>query len=351
MREDFRQKTLVTKPRAVEPQKVERQGTLTVLVGGDVGAVFVLDKATTVLGRDAEAGVSIDDDGVSRRHAQIVLHNGGYEVEDLGSTNGTFVGRERVQGRMRLQDGSRLLLGNTLLRFALQDQIEREASRRIYEMSVRDGLTGVFNRRYFDERLTSEFAFAARHGSALCVLMVDIDHFKRVNDRYGHQAGDMVLRRVAAELRSGIRTEDVIARYGGEEFAILARGIDPEGARLFGERVRMMAERAHIVCEDMHVPVTISVGLAHNHAGPTAQKAERLVAEADAALYGAKQAGRNRVVVASSSGRYSVVQDDAQGTHAKTPSKRRYWEQATRPQDERSSIDAVRSINNVRRPR
>jgi two-component system cell cycle response regulator len=351
MRDEFRQKTLVTKPRAIEPQKVERQGTLTVLVGGDVGAVFTLDQAVTMLGRDAQATVSIDDDGVSRNHARIVLSNGVYDLEDLGSTNGTFVGRERVQGRVRLVDGSRLLLGNTLLRFALQDQIEREASRRIYEMSVRDGLTGVFNRRYFDERLTSEFAFAARHGSASCVLLVDIDYFKRVNDRHGHQAGDMVLRRVAAELRSGIRTEDVLARYGGEEFAVLARGIDPAGARLFAERVRLMAERAHIVWEDVHVPVTISIGLAHNHAGPAVAKAERLVAEADAALYGAKQAGRNRVVVASSSGRYSGALNEGQPVAPKVPAKRRYWEQETRPRDERTSEEAVRALNAVRRPR
>ena len=351
MRDEFCQKTLITKARSVEPPKVERQGTLTVLVGGDVGAHYVLDQAVTVLGRDPQATVSIDDDGVSRNHARIVLSSGAYELEDLGSTNGTFVGHDRVQDRVRLSDGNRLLIGNTLLRFAMQDLIEREASRRIYDMSVRDGLTGVYNRRYFDERLTSEFAFAARHNSALCVLLVDVDHFKRVNDRHGHQAGDLVLRSVAAELRAGIRTEDVLARYGGEEFAVLARGIDPAGARMFGERVRLMAERAHIVWEDAHIPVTISVGLAHNHAGPSVAKGERLVAEADTALYAAKQAGRNRVVVASSAGRYSVAQNEHQAAKSKLSAKRRYWEQETRPQDERTSEEAARSINAVRRPR
>jgi diguanylate cyclase (GGDEF)-like protein len=286
-----------------------------------------------VIGRSPQVEVTLDDDGVSRNHARICEREGRYEFTDLGSTNGSYVGHERVRGTVALEDGARIQIGNTLLRFSLQDQVEQEASKRIYEMSVRDGLTGVFNRRYFDERLTSEFAFAMRHRSSLCVLLCDIDHFKSINDRWGHQVGDMVLRKIADELRIGVRTEDVLARYGGEEFAVLGRGIDIGGARQFAERVRLMAERAHISFEGTQIPVTVSVGLAHNQAGEVVDSAHRLVAAADGALYAAKRAGRNRVEAAVGIGQPLVLETVSDKQDAPRR-KRRDWEQATDPSDE-----------------
>ncbi len=339
------EKTLVVKPTPGAAQSAplsEKKATLSVLVGGEVGATFTLGPNATLVGRSPEAHVTLEDDGISRSHARILRRGDQYLIEDLGSTNGTYVGGQRITGTTALVESARIQLGNTILRFALLDQLERDASKRIYEMSVRDGLTGVFNRRYFDERITSEFAFAARHGTALCVLLVDIDHFKRVNDRWGHQAGDAVLRRVVGELRSGVRTEDVVARYGGEEFAILARGIDVMGARLFAERVRAMVERAEIAWEGERIPVTVSIGLSHNHAGAPAKKAERLVSAADQALYGAKRSGRNRVELAASPGRYSAAGSDTSAPapasdpveQASSPRRPRYWEKETAPADE-----------------
>jgi diguanylate cyclase (GGDEF)-like protein len=307
----------------------ERRGTLTVLIGADVGAVFTLNATSTLIGRNPNAAVAVGDDGVSRDHARIWAHDGVYEIEDLGSTNGTFVNNRRVvTGRVRLHDGARIHVGHTLIRFAIQDEIERETSRRIYEMSVRDGLTGVFNRRYFDDRLMTEFAFAVRHTSPLCVLLADVDHFKRINDEFGHPAGDMVLRRIASELHSGIRTEDVLARYGGEEFAIIARGIDPRGAMLFAERVRSLVESAHIVWEGRRVPVTISLGVAHNQSGLSMPRPESLTAAADEALYRAKRTGRNRALTTLAHDRHVGSNGDVSGR------RRRYWEQSTQPQDE-----------------
>lgn len=335
MRSDTIERTLVIKALSGAPgvSIQERQGTLTVLMGADVGAVYSLS-AKTVIGRSAEAEITLDDDGVSRSHAQITERNGQYELIDLESTNGTYVGHERLQRTLVLEDGARIQIGNTLLRFSLQDQVEQEASKRIYEMSVRDGLTGVFNRRYFEERLLSEFAFATRHKSSLCVLLCDIDHFKSINDRFGHQAGDMVLRQIAAELRTGVRTEDVLARYGGEEFAVLGRGIDLGGARQFAERVRLMAERAHIVWEGTHIPVTISIGLSHNQCGEVANSADRLVAAADGALYAAKRAGRNRVESASPDDQTPAPLAIPDKLEVVPRRKRRDWEQATDPSDE-----------------
>jgi two-component system cell cycle response regulator len=342
MRTEGLEKTLIVplEPSAIERTHVERQGTLTVLVGADVGATFALIASTTLIGRSPDSHITIEDDGVSRKHTAIVRCGDGYEVEDLGSTNGTFLCARRICVRTRLEDGARIQIGNTQLRFALQDEVERDASKRIYEMSVRDGLTGVFNRRYFDERLTSEFAFAARHGAGLCVLLADIDHFKRVNDRWGHQAGDAVLRGVVAELRKGLRTEDVVARYGGEEFAMLARGIDVVGARLFAERVRSLVEGANISWEGERIAVTVSIGLAHNHAGLPVSKAEQLVAAADQGLYLAKRNGRNRVERVASPGQYSAVNTDKGAPEVASPPmarpvdrKGRYWDKETAPSE------------------
>ncbi|HMI91511.1 MAG TPA: GGDEF domain-containing protein, partial [Polyangiales bacterium] len=285
----------------------ELLGTLTVLVGGDVGAVYMLSAANNMLGRTENAQVMLVDEGISRQHARIVRKGAHYEIEDLGSTNGTWVGNVRVDRRVRLEDGARVRCGDTLLRFALQDQVEQQASRRIYEMSVRDGLTGLYNRRHFDERIESEFAFAIRHGTALCVMMCDIDHFKLVNDRHGHRAGDHVLRAVADSLREGVRTEDLVARYGGEELAIVARAIDLAGARAFAERMRLTVERAQTEFEGRRIAVTLSIGVAHNRSGPTVKTADQLVAAADQALYMAKRAGRNRVQTAVSAGHYSAT--------------------------------------------
>jgi two-component system, cell cycle response regulator len=307
--------------------QVGRAGTLTVLQGTDMGAMFQLNKEVQVLGRDPAVEVTIEDESVSRSHARIMQRDGLYEVEDLGSTNGTYVAGALVSGRVRLLDGVRLQVGHTLLRFALQDDVEQAASRRIYEMSVRDGLTGVYNRRYFEERLTSEFAFALRHATGLSLILADIDWFKKINDTWGHHAGDTVLRRVAVELQAGVRTEDVVARFGGEEFAILARGIDVEGARMFAERVRVIIQRAVITWESDRVPVTMSLGVAHTPGNPQIDKPELLVAAADMALYAAKHGGRNRVEVAG------VRPEPIQPIDLSGTPRKRTWEKPTAPAD------------------
>lgn len=328
----------------------QKRGMITVLVGSNVGAAFVLSSQAVLIGRNPRAQVPLEDEGISRNQARILARDGGYELEDLDSTNGTYIEGVRVQGRVPLHDGSRIQMGNTLLRFALQDQIECEAAQRLYEASVRDGLTGVFNRRHFEERLIAEFAFAARHGTALCVLLSDIDHFKRINDQWGHPAGDLVLRRIGSELNAAVRTEDLVARYGGEEFAVLARGIDVRGARAFAERLRTILEHAHIEWEGARIPVTTSIGLAHNHAGPAAADPQRLVAAADTALYAAKAAGRNRVELARSPGSYAVAGPDSSPSRSAPESRRRPWQDPTAPLDEKR--DATESAPNRRsRPR
>ncbi|HHH27252.1 MAG TPA: GGDEF domain-containing protein, partial [Polyangiaceae bacterium] len=198
----------------------------------------------------------------------------------------------------RLHDGDRVGLGRrTVLKVQLQDSLEAEVSERLYESMVRDAVTRAYNRLAFDERLRAEAAFARRHGTALTVIMIDLDHFKRVNDTYGHPAGDRVLREVVRVVDGTIRAEDMLARYGGEELAIIARGITTLQAAAFAERLRSVVESHGIEFGDRRIWVTASFGVATAIDDPNLYDPTALVAAADAALYRAKRDGRNRVAL------------------------------------------------------
>ncbi len=275
---------------------VRDRATLTVLRGLHAGQVFAVEKASFILGRGPKSDLSADDPGVSRRHARIVeLPNRGFALEDLGSTNGTFVSSRRVQ-RAVLVTGDRIQLGpNLLLRFSVVDDAEDELQRRLYESSTKDALTSVYNRKYLDERLVSELAHARRHNVPFSVLMFDLDGFKKINDDHGHLAGDVVLRGVAAEVARLIRVEDVLARYGGEEFLILARSTAHEQAVRLAERTRIGIAALEMTTGRATLRITASFGVASLSEIAESGGAIDLVALADARLYAAKAAGRNRV--------------------------------------------------------
>jgi diguanylate cyclase (GGDEF)-like protein len=245
-----------------------------------------------VAGRSPECDIHIDHAGVSRRHARISRESETeYVVQDLGSHNGTTV-RGSLVTRCSLVDGDRIGFGPVFLRFALADEKEVLALKQRYEFSVIDGLTGAINRRHFDDRLVVELAYAKRHRTDLSLLMLDIDHFKAINDRLGHPAGDSVLRQVALAIKSALRAEDVFARYGGEEFAIIARGIASTEALAFAERIRRIVEEASFAHEGSPVSVTVSVG-ASTLSDCNEPSVDHLMRLADAALYVAKSGGRN----------------------------------------------------------
>jgi diguanylate cyclase (GGDEF)-like protein len=269
---------------------------LTILVGLNAGQVFTLDRDESFLGRGRDAEVRIDDVGVSRRHARIVRTEGRrYVVEDLGSANGVLVNGVRVE-RADLTDGDRLQVGPALvLRFSLIAADEEALARQLYESSTRDALTHIYNRKYAGERLEAEVAYAHRHGTLLSLVLFDLDHFKRINDGFGHPAGDAVLCVVAAQVQKAIRAEDVLARYGGEEFVVLTRGIEHKAAHVLADRIRRFVERLSIPWESQTLKATVSVGVASlSECGPKETR-ERLVALADERLYEAKSTGRNRV--------------------------------------------------------
>ncbi len=285
--------TLESAP-TVEPAPPPRGPSpyLVVISGPSFGEMHRLTGSRCVLGRGDSAAIRLLDDGISREHAAVERDGGKMVLRDLGSTNGTFCNGVRVE-RRELADGDKISVGaSTILKFTYQDHVDEHYQKRLFESALRDGLTSTFNRRYFVDRLNAEMRFAYRHDKALALLFVDIDHFKKINDTHGHQAGDFVLAAVAREMIAAIRSEDVLARYGGEEFAIICREIEKDGALALGERLRTAVAGAKYQFEGHLIPVTISVGVAVAH---KPQAAQPLIAAADAAMYDAKRAGRNRV--------------------------------------------------------
>ena len=168
-----------------------------------------------------------------------------------------------------------------------------ELSDKLHEVSIRDPLTGIYNRRHFSERLTSELAYSRRHGTPISVVMMDVDHFKRVNDVHGHRAGDAVLIDVAQLVQGEVRQEDLLARYGGEEFVLVLRDTDAACAKIVAERLRARVEKHEATHAGRTIRVTLSLGCAAELGGGTE---ETLLRTADARMYEAKRRGRNCVV-------------------------------------------------------
>jgi diguanylate cyclase (GGDEF)-like protein len=272
------------------------RATLTVITGVNAGEVFAFSAWQHVVGRSSEADFRVDDAAVSRRHARIShMSDGRFVLEDLGTTNGTFVGGQPTTS-CELRSGDRIQLGpNLLLRFALTDASEEAMQRRLFESSTRDGLTGVFNRAHFFERLEAEVAHARRHHGELGLLMLDLDWFKVINDRYGHLVGDRVLCAVADVVGRLIRVEDIFARYGGEEFVLLARSTPHDDALRLAERIRDAVRTLAIRVVDQMVSVTLSIGVASLSEVGEGVDPVQLIGLADSRLYRAKAAGRNRV--------------------------------------------------------
>jgi len=280
-------------PSAPEGGKRDR-AYLVVLAGASVGEMYKIETETTIIGRGQRAHIRLLDDGISREHAQLVIQGDRVVLHDLGSTNGTYCNGLKVD-RKELADGDKILVGSTtILKFTYHDNLDEIFQKQMYESALRDGLTKAFNKRYFTDRLESEFTFSSRHGSPLTLVLFDIDHFKKVNDTYGHPAGDHILAELSNLMGTSLRTEDVFARYGGEEFGIICRGSDSAQGMIVGERIRKAVEAWQFVFEGKRIPVTISVGLACLP-DPGIKDASELIRAADVALYGSKNSGRNRV--------------------------------------------------------
>ena len=269
-------------------------GCLVVFYGQNLGRRYFLNKPEQIMGRSDSANIQVDQDSVSRQHAKVVTVDGRSWIYDLGSTNGTFVNDYRV-GDMELRDGDLVRVGQTIFKYLSGSNIENKYHEEIYRLTTIDGLTEAFNKRYFMDTLERELNRAQRYDRGLSLVLFDIDHFKKINDTYGHLAGDYVLRELASLVNQNIRRQDVFARYGGEEFAIILPEIDTQGSVLVCEKLRHIVEQHHFQFGDDVIPVTISLGIHTYEATKQKVGTEAFISEADSRLYAAKQGGRNRV--------------------------------------------------------
>ncbi len=224
------------------------------IYGGTLGRRYEFDGRDYVIGRDPDNDISVDLTTVSRRHARLFKKDGEAWVEDLGSTNGTLVNDEPIDGPRQLHNGDQLRFGSSILKYIEGGNVEALYHEEIYRLMITDGLTGAATQRAFVEFLDRELLRAKRHGRPLSLVMLDIDHFKDVNDTHGHLAGDYVLRGVAAVVRGEVRGDELFARYGGEEFAVVLPETLLEDAARFCERVRAKVETADVHLERCCAP-------------------------------------------------------------------------------------------------
>lgn len=262
--------------------------------GPDMGRRYSLLDRVLVIGRGDDAGIRIQDGSVSRRHVQVEPTSGGYQVSDLGSTNGTFVNDQLVSEARTLLDGDYVRVGNCLFRFLAGGNLEAHYHEEIYRLTIIDALTETFNVRYFNEFLEREVTRSQRHARPLSLLMFDVDRFKTFNDTNGHLCGDFVLRELSRRVKEVIRKEDLFARYGGEEFAAVLVETQANRAVEAAERIRKSVADSPFTYESQQLSLTVSVGVACTDGSPDIGPTE-LVAMADEKLYEAKNGGRNRV--------------------------------------------------------
>jgi len=279
---------------ALERDPGDKRPCLVMINGDFIGQVFELKDDVTMIGRSDEVDLTVSDTSLSRRHAMVVNRAGGLFVSDLGSTNGSFLNSEVISDPVVLNEGDKITLGNIVFKFTYQDEHDAEYHSMLRNMAVRDGLTRLYNKQYFSETLQNECEYNRRNHIGLSLIIFDIDHFKQINDTWGHPAGDFILKNLASLIDNEAREYDVFARYGGEEFAFLLRGGSLEGAITFAERVRHEIEDHAFVYDELDLKITVSLGVSHWN-GDTPMQADELVEAADRRLYEAKEGGRNCV--------------------------------------------------------
>ncbi len=279
-----------------QPPRGDGEDCLVIIYAGtqaDFGRRHVLKTPLTSIGRSRSNDIVISSDAVSRYHAQITKQGSEIIVRDLDSTNGTYINDdvERTQ-ECRLRRGDQIRIGETVLKYLSGSDIESQYHAVVASMALTDGLTNLANRKHLDSVLTEEIARSRRHGRELSLLMIDIDHFKRINDQHGHTGGDHVLRRIGLVLQQRLRPGDKIGRYGGEEFCAILPETGLRDAAHVADLLRTRLAEENFNADGQRVSVTVSIGVAalQMETQPT-----DLYRAADQRLYRAKESGRNRV--------------------------------------------------------
>jgi diguanylate cyclase (GGDEF)-like protein len=287
-------KTRVTPLEELKMPMQRGQDCLVVIYSSDArqfGKRHILGDEPILLGRGSENTIVLENDSVSRRHARIEKRGRAYWLVDLDSTNGSYVNDELCQ-EMQLRRGDQLKIGDTILKYLSGSDVEAQYHETIYRMTIVDGLTGVHNKRFLMESLEREIPRARRHDRPLSLVMFDIDHFKSINDTFGHLAGDYVLKELAGVVKSRLRPDDILGRYGGEEFAVILPETGVEGGRAIAEELRKLVQEHRFEFEGEQMAVTVSLGVAQL---PDGSDVLNFIKIADERLYEAKRGGRNRV--------------------------------------------------------
>lgn len=284
------------------PQR-DLRPALVFLTGDFLAVPIPLEREEVILGRALEADVRVNDAKISRQHARVnTVFNGEtnrteYVLTDMDSRNGTFLNGQKIRQEV-LQNGDKITIGEHILRFDLLDEIDREYQRQIRRLLSHDDLTGLLSSRSFFSELRRESARAGQENRPFCVLMMDVDFFKAVNDTYGHLTGSKTLEEIGGCITKNLRSGDVAARFGGEEFAAFLLDATLPQALIAAERIRSEIENQLFTVIRQGKPaeahhITISIGIASFPADSS--DPIELVEMADSALYRAKREGRNRV--------------------------------------------------------
>ena len=275
-----------------EPSARVGSACVVVIHGENLGHRHELGDEGVVVGRSPDVELQINHPSISRQHCRIWREASGYRIRDLDSTNKTYLNEQPIL-EAELRDGDHIGVGDSILKFLEQGSVEARYHEELYQLATSDPLTGLYNRRQFQELVEKEILRATRHLRTLILALVDIDHFKPVNDRYGHPAGDGVIRGVAQLLRHNARADQLIARIGGEEFALVYAEQSLGEAAEAAERLRRAVEASPFQLGGESAIVTVSIGLAQWRRGMSSLP--DLMRAADEQLYRAKRGGRNRV--------------------------------------------------------
>jgi two-component system cell cycle response regulator len=265
------------------------------VVGGDLnGTLFDLIEPTVGIGRNADNVIALEFNGVSRYHFKLHAAGETHRLEDCGSKNGTYLNNKKVDGEINLAKGDIIKIGSIALKYLPKGDPERLTYDKLNLEANTDKHTGCYNKGFFNNRITLEVNKSKVTGDPLSLIIFDLDHFKKLNDNYGHDAGDFVLKEMAQIIRSnGIREQDVFARYGGEEFVILLPKTNLKQSFEIAERLRKLIETKEFIYDGKRLPVTASIGVADYRQGVIT--GTDLFKRADEAVYKSKEGGRNQV--------------------------------------------------------
>jgi len=291
---------IITEKVDLRERSVSYEPYLIQISGRETGQMYHLTGRTVRIGRDPSCQITLEDPHISRNHAEIICRSPTeIVIRDVGSTNGVFVNGKRVSEQL-LTDGDKILIGTRLyFKFCYQDAVDQNYQQNLFRAANIDGLTQLYNKKYFIDVLSKEFSFSKRNNQPLSLIMADVDHFKKVNDTYGHMAGDLVLKCVGQYLQKNLRLENICCRYGGEEFAVILRNVNGDLAYVIGERIRTSIEAEKINYRGKTIQVTVSIGIATLE-DEEFETIEDLIQRADEHLYEAKEGGRNRTIMKQS---------------------------------------------------